>query len=195
MPVEFSNSQHRTRHESKPPQPCVVVRRRKSNRRLDRRLGSGLIVHSSSFRTKNKGGKFQEPVHVHNWSAFEIPLEDESIDCVHIDPPYYDSVPYADLSDFFIVWLKRLLYDDYPEMLKGLSPKGKTNVSGTVRGKSTTDYEDMMAKALGEIHRVLTKNGILCLVFASKSHGKLGKRSSPRWYVQTLPLRRVGRSN
>jgi adenine-specific DNA methylase len=110
-----------------------------------------------------------KPVHVHNWSAFEIPLHDESIDCVHIDPPYYDSVPYADLSDFFIVWLKRLLYDDYPEMLKGLSPKEDECIRDEVRGKSTTDYEDMMAKALGEIHRVLTKNGILCLVFASKS--------------------------
>jgi len=110
-----------------------------------------------------------KPVHVHNWSAFEIPLEDESIDCVHIDPPYYDSVPYADLSDFFIVWLKRLLYDDYPEMLKGLSPKEDECIRDEVRGKSTTDYEDMMAKALGEMHRVLTKEGILCLVFASKS--------------------------
>ena len=74
-----------------------------------------------------------------------------------------------DLSDFFIVWLKRLLYDDYPEMLKGLSPKEDECIRDEVRGKSTTDYEDMMAKALGEIHRVLTKNGILCLVFASKS--------------------------
>jgi adenine-specific DNA methylase len=26
-----------------------------------------------------------------------------------IDPPYYDAVPYADLSDFFFVWLKRAL--------------------------------------------------------------------------------------
>tara|TARA_B110000483_G_scaffold31643_1_gene38423 strand:- start:3364 stop:6135 length:2772 start_codon:yes stop_codon:yes gene_type:complete len=110
-----------------------------------------------------------KPVHVHNWSAFDIPLDDDSIDCVHIDPPYYDSVPYADLSDFFIVWLKRLLFDDYPEMLNGLSPKEDECIRDEVRGKTTTDYEDMMAKALGEIHRVLQKDGILCLVFASKS--------------------------
>ena len=110
-----------------------------------------------------------KPVHVHNWSAFDIPLEENSIDCVHIDPPYYDSVPYADLSDFFIVWLKRLLFDDYPEMLKGLSPKEDECIRDEVRGKTTTDYEDMMAKALGEIHRVLHDDGILCLVFASKS--------------------------
>ena len=110
-----------------------------------------------------------KPVHVHNWSAFDIPLDDDSINCVHIDPPYYDSVPYADLSDFFIVWLKRLLFDDYPDMLSGLSPKEDECIRDEPRGKSTTDYEDMMVRALSEIHRVLQDDGILCLVFASKS--------------------------
>ena len=32
------------------------------------------------------------------------------------DPPYYDAVPYADLSDFFYVWLKRSFGDLYPEI-------------------------------------------------------------------------------
>ena len=31
----------------------------------------------------------------------------ESFDAVVTDPPYYDNVPYADISDFFYVWLKR----------------------------------------------------------------------------------------
>jgi putative DNA methylase len=33
------------------------------------------------------------------------------------DPPYYDNVPYADLSDFFYVWLRRTLRRTYPELL------------------------------------------------------------------------------
>ena len=32
------------------------------------------------------------------------------------DPPYYDAVPYADLSDFFYVWLKRSLGHIHPEL-------------------------------------------------------------------------------
>ena len=42
-------------------------------------------------------------------SATALPYEDSSIDCVVTDPPYYDAVPYSDLSDFFYVWLKRVV--------------------------------------------------------------------------------------
>ena len=40
---------------------------------------------------------------------------DASVDCVVIDPPYYNNVTYSELSDFFYVWLKRtagLLFPD-----------------------------------------------------------------------------------
>jgi len=40
-------------------------------------------------------------------SATELPYPDDYFDAVFTDPPYYDNVPYADLSDFFYVWLKR----------------------------------------------------------------------------------------
>src|SRR5690606_6150676 len=41
------------------------------------------------------------------------------------DPPYYDNVPYADLSDFFYVWLRRSLSTIYPDILGTmLVPKG-----------------------------------------------------------------------
>jgi adenine-specific DNA methylase len=40
-------------------------------------------------------------------SATNHPLPDDSVSCFFSDPPYYDAVPYADLSDFFYVWLKR----------------------------------------------------------------------------------------
>lgn len=38
----------------------------------------------------------------------------KSIDCVVTDPPYYDAMAYADLSDFFYIWLKRILGKVYP---------------------------------------------------------------------------------
>lgn len=37
------------------------------------------------------------------------PLPSDSADLFFTDPPYYDAIPYSDLSDFFFVWLKRLL--------------------------------------------------------------------------------------
>ncbi len=41
-------------------------------------------------------------------------FEIKSISATITDPPYYDAIPYADLSDFFYVWLKRTLGDMYP---------------------------------------------------------------------------------
>ena len=60
------------------------------------------------------------PSRVINGEAQFIPdLEDGSIDCIVFDPPYHDNVCYAELSDFFYVWLKRTAGHVFPE---GLHP-------------------------------------------------------------------------
>ena len=41
-------------------------------------------------------------------------FDKKSIDAVITDPPYYDAIAYADISDFFYLWLKRLLLSFYP---------------------------------------------------------------------------------
>ncbi len=48
--------------------------------------------------------------HVEIASAASHPLPDDLVDIVFTDPPYYYSVPYSDLSDYFYVWLRRALY-------------------------------------------------------------------------------------
>jgi len=58
-------------------------------------------------------------------SASALPHEDSSIDGVITDPPYYESVPYGDLSDFFYVWLRRCIGDLHPKFMSTpLTPKG-----------------------------------------------------------------------
>ena len=50
----------------------------------------------------------------------------KKIDCVVTDPPYYDAISYADLSDFFYVWLKRSIGDLYPQVFATpLTPKAE----------------------------------------------------------------------
>jgi len=57
-------------------------------------------------------------------SATNHPLPDDSSELFFTDPPYYDAVPYADLSDFFYIQLKRMLSDIYPDILmENLTPK------------------------------------------------------------------------
>ncbi len=51
-------------------------------------------------------------------------LADASVDVVIMDPPYYDNVMYAELSDFFYVWLKRTAGYVFPELFtRNLSDK------------------------------------------------------------------------
>ena len=43
-------------------------------------------------------------------------MQEGSVDFICIDPPYYNNVQYAELSDFFYVWQKRILKDIFPEI-------------------------------------------------------------------------------
>lgn len=53
---------------------------------------------------------------------------------ISTDPPYYDNIGYADLSDFFYVWLRPLLKNTYPELFRTLSaPKDDELISAPHR--------------------------------------------------------------
>ena len=53
---------------------------------------------------------------------------------ISTDPPYYDNVPYADLSDYFYVWLRRSLAKFYPQLLSTvLVPKAQELVAEPFR--------------------------------------------------------------
>jgi putative DNA methylase len=59
------------------------------------------------------------PGHVEQRDA--VDLEPASLVVFSTDPPYYDNVGYADLSDFFYVWLRRSLKPVYPELFGTLT--------------------------------------------------------------------------
>lgn len=116
--------------------------------------------------------------HATQASATEHPLPDDSTQAIITDPPYYNAVPYADLSDFFYVWLKRSIGDELPDQFHSIqSPKDEEicEMAGwdPVRYpyKDGNWFEASMAKAMGEGRRVLAPNGIGVVVFAHKSTG------------------------
>jgi adenine-specific DNA methylase len=107
------------------------------------------------------------------------PLPDATTTVWFTDPPYYDQIPYADLSDFFFVWLKRtlpghpLLRDPF-DPFNPLSPKTQEcvwNVGYTYeeRPKDQTFFENAMARAFAEGRRVLKEDGVASVVFAHKT--------------------------
>ena len=108
-------------------------------------------------------------------SATALPWDDSHFDAVITDPPYYDNVPYADISDFFYIWLKRAIGYLYPDhFATTLTPK-KTEATalssrhGGDMSKATTEYESMMLNAFREAARVLKPTGQLVVVYAHKT--------------------------
>ena len=74
------------------------------------------------------------PADVRRGSATNLPYPDGHLDAVITDPPYYDNVPYADISDFFYVWLKRTVGSFYSEHFANEgTPKKKEIVADAVR--------------------------------------------------------------
>jgi len=107
-------------------------------------------------------------------SATSLPHPDNHFDAILTDPPYYDNVGYANLSDFFYVWLKRTVGDLYPELFSTpLTPKSNEIVSDLNRqgGKEAAKqfFENMLKKSFQEIQRVLKPQGIAVIVYAHKS--------------------------
>lgn len=113
--------------------------------------------------------------HVQQASAAVHPLSDDSAQVVFTDPPYYDAVPYAYLSDFFYVWLRRALGDVHSDLFhRQLVPKDEEIVVDRPHelSNSTHDiafYECELARAFAEARRVLRPDGIGTIVFASKT--------------------------
>lgn len=59
------------------------------------------------------------------------------------DPPYYDNVPYSDLSDFFYVWLRRSLRGVYPDLLSTMAvPKADELVADYYRHRGKDGARD-----------------------------------------------------
>ena len=107
-------------------------------------------------------------------------VEDASIDVVVMDPPYYDNVMYAELSDFFYVWLKRTAGHVFPELFRRqLTDKENEAVANPARFKGQKgaralagrDYQERMAAIFRECRRVLKPEGIMTLMFTHKATG------------------------
>ena len=107
-------------------------------------------------------------------------VADGSIDAVVMDPPYYDNVMYAELSDFFYVWLKRTAGRVFPDLFRRqLTDKENEAVANPAkfrdqkgaRALAGRDYQQRMAAIFTECRRALKPDGIMTLMFTHKATG------------------------
>ena len=108
-------------------------------------------------------------------SASQTAFEKNTFDAIITDPPYYDNVPYSDLSDFFYVWLKRSIGFLYPEHFSSeLAPKKLEAIMDAGRHHRDKEaarrfYEEIMAKAFVEAGRILKPSAPMVIVYAHKT--------------------------
>lgn len=104
--------------------------------------------------------------------AQELPLPDDSADVLLTDPPYFYSIPYADLSDLFYVWLRRFLADTDPTYVSGpVTPKDDEATQSLPHSKSPTKrdrahYESALEKGFQRSREVVRPSGLGVVVFA-----------------------------
>ena len=105
---------------------------------------------------------------------------------VSIDPPYYDNVPYADLSDFFYVWLRRSLKPVFPDLFATVAvPKAEELVAFQYRHSSKAAavafFLDGMTQALGRLSEQAHPGFPVTIFYAfkqSETRGETGTAST-----------------
>ena len=79
-------------------------------------------------------------------------IENGAIDLICMDPPYYNNVQYAELSDYFYVWQRRTLKDLYPGYFsRRLTNKQDEAVANPDRDGGTKGAKEAYERMMGEI--------------------------------------------
>ena len=156
----------------------------------------GLVEPSRPLFDDSSGAGQAGSVQVTRGSAANVAhLPDASVDAVVVDPPYGGNVMYAELSDFFYVWLKRSVGDLYPGWFDSeLVDKDAEAVANPARfegargGKSkelaTRDYLMKMRRVFREMRRVVKPNGSMTVMFTH--------RETEMWNALGLALLETG---
>ena len=165
--------------------------------------GGVLLDHSASVGTHAPSS---ETTVIHG-DARMLDLDDDSVDAVVFDPPYHNNVNYAELSDFFYVWLKRTtgyVLDDglfanhltdkvneaiaSPARFKQQADIANAKRLGrrkvTAAALATDDYQAKMDEIFRECHRVIKPDGIMVVMFTH--------RSNDAWNAMTIGLVEAG---
>jgi putative DNA methylase len=105
---------------------------------------------------------------------------------ISTDPPYYDNIPYADLSDFFYVWLRRSVGTYWPDLFRRLAvPKMEELVADNKRHEGRDNAERFflagMGKALARMRDVASQSEPLAIFYAFKQSEVEEGIASPGW--------------
>ncbi len=142
------------------------------------------------YPCKGKGEAFQHDAQTDNGLRNIV---------VSTDPPYYDNIGYADLSDFFYIWLRRTLKVIYPDLFKTmLVPKAEELVAVPYRfggcfEKAKVFFEDGMFQAFCQINKYAREDVPVTVYYAFKqSETENDSTASTGWETMLSAIIKAG---
>lgn len=139
-------------------------------RGLDRRFGR--VIDDSYEEIADYVTGNQTPSDVYEGDAAELTdkIEKDSINVAVVDPPYFDSIMYGELSDFQYISKRKLLQDVFPDLFEStLVRKEEQAVANPSRHDDPEEfYENKMKEIFEEMKEILIDGGILTLMFTDR---------------------------
>jgi len=157
------------------------------NAPVERVLGDdGTVEKKTTIDGETIGGKPADSIedlatsdrthylHCGDSASLSLP-EGFEVDAVITDPPYYDSVQYSELADFFYVWLKQSLEPDFPTLFGADSVVSELEAVGNRRReKSLDDYRQLLQWVFSTAYDALRDDGPLVFTFHHKQAAAWG---------------------
>ena len=95
-------------------------------------------------------------------SSSNLPIPNDSIDTIITDPPYGANVPYSELSNFNLIWLKGI------NEFNGIINNEEEAIISKYQNKNYKDYERLLFNTFKECYRVLKPEGWMVMTFNNK---------------------------
>lgn len=118
---------------------------------------------------------------------------------VSTDPPYYDNIGYANLSDFFYVWLRQSLRNIYPSLFATLLvPKKEELIATPYRHDGSNEkakefFEDGMLQACSQIYKYANEDVPVTIYYAYKQSDKdVNRAVSSGWETMLTAIVKSG---
>lgn len=122
------------------------------------------VTDSDTIESPPFEQKIGEGASVNQGDMRDIEAESE-YDAVLTDPPYYDNIMYSDLSDFFYVWQRLVLSDEYEWFESPATPRSDSIVADPAEGKDVEEFEQELREGFDVIQNSLKDNGVLVFTY------------------------------
>jgi adenine-specific DNA methylase len=142
-----------------------VVKGKKYAKQPFEKIKNTVKDETVSFEMAGENVSSDRLLNLQSKTAERIEEDDESVDYVITDPPYYDNVQYSELSDYFYSWLHHALGDRLSEFEPELVPKAREIVANQKAGKDEQFFIDSLSNVFSECYRVLKDDGEMVFTY------------------------------